>query len=104
MMPAEAERERLAAAIAASGYACVECGSQAVSLDHSAALGWVPVIHHRRLARGSWYRRRQWCPCTTSGSRAAGRASIDLLDALVAVVALGDYAEPVIHRRERVTP
>lgn len=102
MTPREAERERLEAAISAAGFACVECGSDRVTLGYSPVLGWVPVIGHWRLARRAWYRRRKWCPCTCPGV-AAARASLDLLDALVATVAVSSYGEPVWHRRERVS-
>ena len=89
------ERERLEVAIVLSRYRCVECDSAAVSLDYAPALGWVPVITHHDVGTGS-------CPCTHGGT-AAMRATWDLLDAMVAAVAVSDYAEPVWHRRERVT-
>lgn len=89
MTPAE-----LAAAVESCGFRCVECGSGTIRLDHAPALGWIPVIIHWQLADGSW------CPAL-HGGLAARLASLDLLDCLAAVAAMGDYGEPEPwHRRE----
>ena len=86
----------LAAALAACAFRCVECYSDQVRLDHAPALGWVPVIIHWPVADGIW------CPAL-SGGAAARLASLDLLDALAAVMAVADYGEPEpFHRRERL--
>jgi hypothetical protein len=85
---------QLAAALAACGFRCVECGTDRVRLDSTPA-GYVPVISHWQLADGSW------CPALDGGP-AARLASLDLLDALAAHVALADYGEfEPWHRRQR---
>jgi hypothetical protein len=102
----------LAAALASCGYACVECGSGVVRLDWAPRLGYVPVVTHWpvTVAPPRWRRwlrvllRRpeppvQWCP-VLSGGPAAKLATLDVLDALAAAVALADYDEPVWHRRD----
>jgi hypothetical protein len=86
----------LDAAVKACGFVCLECQSTAVWLDWSPLLGFVPTITHDRLPDGTW------CPCTWGGD-AAALASLDLIDALAACVAVGDYGEQVWHRRERVS-
>jgi hypothetical protein len=90
----DADRQRLQGAIDAAGYACVECGTTDVTLERAPG-GWVPVITHHVVGTGS-------CPCTHGGI-AAIRAGIDLLDGMVATVAVPDYGADVWHRRERVT-
>lgn len=85
----------LAAAVASCGYRCVECGSGTVRLDHAARIGWIPVVSHWPLGGGAW------CP-VLSGGPAARLASLDLLDAMAAAVALADYDEPVWHRRDHL--
>jgi hypothetical protein len=99
----------LAAALALCGYRCVECGSDVVRLDHAPRLGWIPVVVHwpvdpaasrwRRWLRSMLRRPVRWCPATHGGP-AARLATLDLLDALAAAVALADYDEPVWHRRD----
>lgn len=84
----------LAAAVASCGFRCVECGSGTVRLDHAPALGWLPVVSHWPLGGGAW------CP-VLSGGPAARLASLDLLDALAAVMPVADYGEPAAwHRRD----
>ena len=81
---------------AAAGYSCVECQSTSVRFD-STPDGLVPVVTHWQLPDGSW------CPAT-HGGLAARLASLDLLDALDAVMPLGQYGEPEPwHRRERMS-
>ena len=91
-------RDELERAISACGFWCLECGSDQVRLDHAPLLGYVPVIVHARLDDG------EWCPAL-SGGPAAVLASLDLLDALLAVLAPyggHSYGDPVWHRRERL--
>lgn len=84
----------LAAALAACGFRCVECCTDAVRLDWAPRLGWVPVISHWPLADGGW------CPAL-GGGPATRLASLDLLDALAAVMPAADYGEPEPwHRRD----
>lgn len=84
----------LATAVEACGFRCVECFSDQVRLDYAPALGPVPVITHWPLDDGTW------CPALAGGP-AAQLASLDLLDCLAAVVAMGDYGEQEPwHRRE----
>ncbi len=82
---------RLVVALARCGFRCVECGSGAVRLDHAAG-EWVPVITHWQLPDGGW------CPATHGGT-AGMLASLDLLDAMAAVMPVASYGEPVWHRR-----
>jgi hypothetical protein len=86
-------RDELAAALAACGYVCVECFSDQVRLDYAPAIGHIPVIIHWPVADG------EWCPAL-SGGAAARLASLDLLDALAAVISVADYGNPEAwHRR-----
>ncbi len=112
--------DELAAAVAACGFTCVECGSTTVRLDHAPALGWVPVIVHWPVVTvpvaarpwwQRWLRRRlpvpapvpaQWCPAL-SGGPAAELASRDLLDAIFGAVTVGEREPEPWHRRERVS-
>lgn len=90
-------RDDLAAALAVCGFVCVECGTDQVRIDHAPKLGLVPVVMHWQTGPG------EWCPAL-SGGAAARLASVDLLDALAAVVPLSQYGEPEPwHRREKVT-
>jgi hypothetical protein len=68
----------------------VECGSTEVILRHAPVPGPVPTIVHWQLDDGTW------CP-VLAGGEAAERASMDLLDALAALMGVGDYGEPVGH-------
>jgi hypothetical protein len=81
--------ERLARAVAACGYRCVECQSGEVVLRYTPADGWTPVIRH-------WLADGRWCPVLTDWDTAE-LASLDLLDALAAVTGLSSYGEPVLH-------
>ena len=83
------------------GFSCCICQSPVIRLHYAPALGWVPAIRHWQLAEGTW------CPAL-DGDPFAGWASMDLLDALAAVVNVGtvrlsQYEEPVWHARELVT-
>ena len=80
----------LETAVAACAFRCCECGSDEVVLKHAPAIGAIPVIRHWTLARGAW------CP-VLDGGLAAERASLDLLDALAAVMGISQYGEPVLH-------
>jgi hypothetical protein len=75
-------------AIAVSGFRCAECGSDRVRVEPAGGL--VPVIVHWADERG-W-----WCP-VLGGGPAAELVSLDLLDALAAVMFVSEYGEPVGH-------
>jgi hypothetical protein len=75
-------------AIAAAGFRCAECGSNAVRVE--CAGGLVPVIAHWHDELG-W-----WCPAL-GGGPAAEVVSLDLLDALERYLFVADYGEPVEH-------
>jgi hypothetical protein len=75
-------------AIMASGFRCWLCQSNEVVVRDEA--GDLPVIRHWQNADG-W-----WCPALGGGA-AAALASLDLLEALAAVMHVADYGEPVEH-------
>jgi hypothetical protein len=64
---------------------CPECGCSIVTVEHRAALGWIPVSLHFAEFPDA-------CP-VLHGGLAAQRCYLDLLDALAPYLPLAHYGE-----------